>query len=177
MTQPRQRTKVNILVTGTPGVGKTSFSQKLGEDLGFEVMNIGELVKENQLYSSYDNDYKSYILDEDQVLDFIEDRMNSKDGGVIVDHHGCDFFPQRYFNIIIVLRCNNTILYERLEKRNYHEKKIRENIECEIFGTILEEAKDSYEEHRIFEFVNETEEDQKENLQKVKNLLTKWKED
>uniref|UniRef100_A0A0N5BM44 Adenylate kinase isoenzyme 6 homolog n=1 Tax=Strongyloides papillosus TaxID=174720 RepID=A0A0N5BM44_STREA len=177
MTQPHQRERVNILVTGTPGVGKTSFCEKLGQDLGFEVLNIGEIVKENQLYSSFDNEYKSYVLDEDQLLDFIEDKMNSKEGGIIVDHHGCDFFPERYFNIVIVLRCNNTVLFDRLEKRGYNEKKITENIECEIFGTILEEAKESYAEHRVFELVNETEEEQLENLQKVKNLISKWEED
>ena len=34
--------------------------------------------------------------------------------------------------MIILLRCNNTDLYDRLKARNYSEKKITENIECEI---------------------------------------------
>jgi len=34
-----------------------------------------------------------------------------------VDYHGCDFFPERWFDIVFVLRPNNTILYERLEQR------------------------------------------------------------
>lgn len=39
------------------------------------------------------------------------------DGGVIVDYHGCDFFPERWFQIVFVLRTDNTNLYSRLEGR------------------------------------------------------------
>ena len=36
-------------------------------------------------------------------------------------------------------------LYERLSDRGYSEKKIRENVECDIFQVVVEEAKDSFE--------------------------------
>ena len=50
-----------------------------------------------------------------QVVDELEDKM--VDGGVIVDYHGCDFFPERWFHIVFVLRTDNTNLYSRLESR------------------------------------------------------------
>lgn len=50
-----------------------------------------------------------------QVIDELEDVMS--EGGNIVEYHGCDFFPERWFNLVIVLRTNNTILYDRLLKR------------------------------------------------------------
>lgn len=50
-----------------------------------------------------------------QVVDELEDKMT--EGGVIVDYHGCDFFPQRWFDIVFVLRTHNTQLYSRLESR------------------------------------------------------------
>lgn len=50
-----------------------------------------------------------------QVVDELEDKMT--EGGVIVDYHGCDFFPQRWFDIVFVLRTDNTQLYTRLESR------------------------------------------------------------
>jgi adenylate kinase len=37
-------------------------------------------------------------------------------------------------------------LYERLESRGYSEKKIRENVECDIFQVVVEEAKEAYDE-------------------------------
>ncbi len=39
---------------------------------------------------------------------------------------------------------DNTVLYERLEKRGYEEKKISENVQCEIMQVIAEEARESY---------------------------------
>lgn len=39
------------------------------------------------------------------------------EGGVIVDYHGCDFFPERWFHIVFVLRTENSFLYDRLESR------------------------------------------------------------
>lgn len=50
-----------------------------------------------------------------QLLDELESRM--VEGGKIVDYHGCDFFPERWFDVVFVLRTNNTLLYDRLEKR------------------------------------------------------------
>ena len=50
-----------------------------------------------------------------QVIDELEDKM--EEGGVIVEYHGCDFFPERWFDAVFVLRTDNTILYDRLEQR------------------------------------------------------------
>lgn len=38
-------------------------------------------------------------------------------GGNIVDYHSCDFFPERWFDGVFVIRCNNTTLYDRLAAR------------------------------------------------------------
>lgn len=38
------RTVPNILVTGSPGTGKTSFSESLAEELGLRHVNVGALV-------------------------------------------------------------------------------------------------------------------------------------
>jgi len=40
-----------------------------------------------------------------------------KCGGNVVDHHGCDFFPERWFDLVVVLQTENGILYERLHQR------------------------------------------------------------
>ena len=48
-------------------------------------------------------------------MDTLEPMMSS--GGNIVDYHGCEFFPERWFDIVFVLRTDNTILYDRLQER------------------------------------------------------------
>jgi adenylate kinase len=50
-----------------------------------------------------------------QICDEMEPILSN--GGCIVDFHTCDFFPERWFDLVVVLRANNTVLYSRLEKR------------------------------------------------------------
>jgi len=47
-----------------------------------------------------------------------------EEGGKIIDYHGCDFFPERWFDVVFVLRTNNTLLYDRLEKRFVTQTKV-----------------------------------------------------
>lgn len=46
----------------------------------------------------------------------------------------------------MLLRANNTVLFDRLKARGYNEKKISENIECEI----LEVTKEEVEKYLIY---------------------------
>lgn len=46
---------------------------------------------------------------------------------------------------MVVLQTDNSVLYDRLEKRGYPQAKISENVECEIMMVLLQEAHDSYE--------------------------------
>lgn len=51
-----------------------------------------------------------------QICDELEDVM--EEGGVIVDYHGADLFPERWFDLVLVLRSDNSVLYGRLEGRS-----------------------------------------------------------
>ncbi|VDN43835.1 unnamed protein product [Gongylonema pulchrum] len=101
--------------------------------------------------------------------------MDDLKGRCIVEYHGAELFPQRWFDFVFVLRCNNTVLYDRLAARNYSDKKIRTNIECEIFEVLLEEARESYDEKIVYELQNETPEDLSKNLEFICNLVSQWK--
>lgn len=39
------------------------------------------------------------------------------EGGIVLEHHTVDFFPERWFDLVLVLRCDNTLLYDRLVDR------------------------------------------------------------
>lgn len=159
--------------TGTPGTGKTTLAKEVAQATGLNHIGIGELAKENNFYLNYDQELESYELDEDKVIDEIDDTM--KEGGNVVDYHGCDFFPERWFDIVFVLRTDNTILYERLEKRHYNERKLQENIQCEIFQTILDEAKESYRSEIVFELSSNTPDEMDENLNRIVTWVNEWK--
>lgn len=58
----------NILITGTPGTGKTTTSEMAAEATSLTHINVGDLVKAKSLHEGLDTEYDSYILDEDKVL-------------------------------------------------------------------------------------------------------------
>jgi adenylate kinase len=62
-----KRKKPNILVTGTPGTGKTTMSTALAEATQLNHINIGDLVRDKNLHDGWDDELDSYILNEDLV--------------------------------------------------------------------------------------------------------------
>ena len=119
--------KPNILVTGTPGTGKTTLSEAIAAALGFKFINVGDVVKEYKSYDGRDEDFDTYILDEDKLLDQLETML--KEGRAVVDFHSCELFPERWFELVLCLRCETHFLFDRLTNRGYNEKKINENME------------------------------------------------
>ena len=61
------RMRPNILVTGTPGTGKTVLANELAQRTGLNYLNIGDLAKEKDLYEGWDEQYNCHVLDEDRV--------------------------------------------------------------------------------------------------------------
>jgi adenylate kinase len=187
----------NILITGTPGTGKTTTTEMLLVAVpGLHHINVGALVKEKNLHDGWDEEWQSYILDEDKVCDEIEGDMLQ--GGRIVDHHGCDFFPEDWFDLIVVLRADNSVLGKRLEDRwnlqakgdhnvpkltcpgstafrGYSERKISENIEAEIMQVVLEEARESYAEEKVLELESNSLQDMERNITTLREWVASWK--
>ncbi|VDP89843.1 unnamed protein product [Echinostoma caproni] len=126
----RTRSNPNILITGTPGTGKTTLAKEVAERCALNFVSVNDVAKEGELYDGYDNENDCHILDEDRVVDELEDYMAQ--GGQVVDYHSCDFFPERWFDAVFVLRTDNSILYPRLSARGYPGKKISDLIHCEI---------------------------------------------
>lgn len=160
----------NILITGTPGTGKTSLSILLADELSnitnkkYEAINIGELITKKKLYKEWDQKYNVPIFDEDMI---IEELDYIKEGGYVIDFHSACFLPEEWFKLIVILRCNNTELYDRLKARNYSDEKILENIECEIMNVLSDEVKESFSENRIIELNNEQLSEMSENIEKI----------
>lgn len=62
------RTSPNIIITGTPGVGKSTHCEQLAQAVeGMKHLDVNKVVKERQCEDGYDEDLKSVIVDEDKV--------------------------------------------------------------------------------------------------------------
>jgi adenylate kinase len=61
------RTSPNVVITGTPGVGKTVHCEQLAQETGLKHLSINHAVKERGCHEGFDQELKSYVVDEDKV--------------------------------------------------------------------------------------------------------------
>jgi adenylate kinase len=106
------------------------------------------------------------------VCDYLE--AIHEPGGYVVEFHSPEIFPERWFDLVVLLRCDNTSLFDRLKGRGYDETKITENIECEILEVTADLTKESYFEGIIMELRSDKEEDVEQNLTSVIERLKDW---
>ncbi|KAF2417994.1 P-loop containing nucleoside triphosphate hydrolase protein [Tothia fuscella] len=169
------RKSPNIIVTGTPGVGKTSHAELLAEKTGLQHLAINKVAEEQNCYDGRDEELQTWIVDEDKLLDALEAEVPA--GGYILDWHACDLFPKSWIDLVVVLRCDSTVLYDRLTSRNYSSKKLEENIDAEIMQVILEEAWESYDGEIVIEMQSDSLENIDENVERIQTWFEQWKKD
>ncbi|TXT11058.1 hypothetical protein VHUM_01809 [Vanrija humicola] len=186
MTTHHPRRHPIILVTGTPGTGKTLHSEMLAldADVPLQHINIGDVVKQHGFHEGWDDEWQSYTVDEDRLLDYLEEVVNPADGpaetGFILDHHDPSLFPERWVDLAVVLRCDNSVLFERLKARNYPENKITENITAEIMMTVVNETRESYAEEIIVELQSDGsggDNEVENNVARIAQWAAAWEKD
>mmetsp|Transcript_54381 Transcript_54381/g.125291 ORF Transcript_54381/g.125291 Transcript_54381/m.125291 type:complete len:182 (-) Transcript_54381:445-990(-) len=163
----------NILVAGTPGTGKSATAMAVASQLPqMSHVEIGALVRDKQLHDGWDDELQCYILDEDRICDELEETMER--GGALVDFHGADLFPERWFDLVVVLRTDNGVLYPRLEKRGYSQRKLAENMEAEIMQVVLDEARGAYREEIVVELTSNDIEGLESNVARIVAWINEW---
>lgn len=65
--QITMRKSPNIIITGTPGVGKTTHCEALAERTGLRHLSVNQIVKEKECHEGWDEKFMSWIVDEDKV--------------------------------------------------------------------------------------------------------------
>ena len=69
MQENAPRSSPVIVITGTPGTGKTTHAQLLVQQSPVQLqhINVSELVKEKMLHDGFDEEWQTYLVDEDKV--------------------------------------------------------------------------------------------------------------
>ena len=135
-----------IVISGTPGTGKTVISKilkdKLKSKFNTKLINLSEFAIKNNLIINYDKDRDTHVIDElklkkklKKVLKKLKKERENKVMMTIIESHFSELVPKKYINFAFVLRCDPEILYKRLERRGYKKQKILENVQSEILGT------------------------------------------
>lgn len=130
--------KKAILITGTPGVGKTTVANKLASLLKAQCIGVTELVKSENLVTEVDDQRQTLVADTNKVLKRIEQILDETQGPVIIEgHYVVDVVPLKDVETVFVLRRDPRILEGVLKERGYKEKKVCENLSAEVLDSCL----------------------------------------
>ena len=130
---------LRVGLTGTPGTGKTSITRVLSE-LAL-TRSVSDLADERGFLGLPEPEGEIKEIDIDNLVSSLEEEwVTEPDGLTIIEGHlahhlSCD--------AVVVLRCDPDILRTRLEKRGYSEKKINDNVEWELMGSMWNEYEDT----------------------------------
>ncbi len=132
-----------LIVTGTPGTGKTTLAKKLARKHRYAYVDVHALILANKLHESYDKKLKTKIIDTKKLSSFLLKHVGALDvPGAVIDSHLSHYLPSQKVDTCYVTTCSLKKLRQRLKKRGYSEQKIRDNLEAEAFQTCLIEAQE-----------------------------------
>lgn len=148
-----------IIITGTPGVGKTTISQALAKRLNGTHINVSTLVQKEHLIEDRDEQRDTVIVDSIRLSHRLQQIIARQSETIILDtHYTSDSFAQLDITLVVVIRLDPDELKKRLQARKYNEKKIFENLAAEILDVCLLDVVQHFEKHLVTE-INATNRD------------------
>jgi adenylate kinase len=131
----------NIIISGTPGCGKTSVANELSKLVNAKIISLNEEAISDNFSFEYDNERKTHIVDFKIFLPYIIKKIKKikKENPqfLIIESHFTDIIPNKYIDHVFILRCDPDELVKRLKGKKYNLKKITENVQTEILGNCV----------------------------------------
>lgn len=156
-----------ILITGTPGAGKTTISSQI--DLPH--YNMLDLATKLECIDGYDEIRNASIIDEHKLKIELEVWLNSiQDSFIIIEGHISNIISKNYLFHCFILSPPQSIIFERLKKRGYSKDKIRENMDAHILKECYYDALENYGKNNITEII---EIDAEKIIEHIKNFILK----
>ncbi len=125
-----------IIISGTPGTGKTAVAKLLARELNACLITTSYLVKKYKIKTALDKKRRTKIIDMKKLAAAV--KKEAKNEKLIVfEGHLSHFVPA---DLTIILRTSPAELERRLKRKRWGRDKIRENVEAEAMGIISDEA-------------------------------------
>ena len=124
-----------IVVTGTPGSGKTTLSKSLARQIHANYLSLTKSVVDKRLHAGVDQQRRTRVVDLDRTRAWLRRSLHETQVVTVIDTHIPDAVPRECVRKVIVIRCHPTVLERRLRKKGWRTTKVRENMLAEILDS------------------------------------------
>ena len=141
-----------IIVTGTPGTGKTTLASVLAKVIGADNINLTQYVSRHKLYSGIDGQRGTKIIDMAKTRTRLKKELGAMSALVLDTHIPDEIVAKAMVRRVFVLRCHPRILEDRLRAKKWRADKVRENVLAEIVDSCLNDAVKHYGWRKVIQF-------------------------
>ena len=139
---------MRIIVTGSPGVGKTSVAEQLGKALHHKVLNEKDFAVQRGI-GKWDAQEDELVIPLERFAKELKALLTRKKSIIIEGHMLCEL--KLNADIIVLVRVHPEILEPRLRARGYSEPKVQENVFCEAVDYCKKYVLRNYPKEKIIE--------------------------
>ena len=132
---------MSIVITGNPGVGKHTITEKIAEKLELPILDINSIAKDAGLF---EKNKDTYDVDIGKLEKILEQKISEKK--VIVGHLAPYVLDKNKVKIVIVLRRDPYDLISVYKERRYTDEKSKENLGSEVLGIIAHDTISKFQE-------------------------------
>src|SRR5918992_3958983 len=151
-----------IGITGNPGVGKHTVTNLLSKKIkNSKIIDINKLIISNQTFT-----IETFEADLKKTRSFLLKELINDDNVIIVGHLLPYLLKRNELDFIAILRRSPYSLIKVYKKRKYSNKKIQENIICEILGICFYDTLKIFGKKKISE-IDTTYDDPEESVKKI----------
>jgi adenylate kinase len=119
---------MRIVITGSPGVGKTSAARALGKRLKARVVNEKQFALEKKI-GRWDSKEDELVIPIEPFARAVNKLLEREKSVILEGHLLCEVKLNADF--VVLMRCHPEILESRLESRGYSAEKVQDNVFCE----------------------------------------------
>ena len=132
-----------IIITGTPGTGKTSLAKMISKELKFKLVDVNKIIDQRKICEAYDQENECKIVNLQKLKKQLLKEIKESKENLIIESHLSHHLPKDQVDLCIVTKTDLKELNLRLIDRGYSDQKIRDNLDAEIFDLCLTEAQET----------------------------------
>ncbi len=137
---------MRLIITGTPGVGKTSVAEALRKRLKLKALNERHVALKEKIGGFEEGEYAIPL---DEFRKALKQILHKKGGLILEGHTLCEIKLKA--DAIVVLREKPEKVEARLRGRGYSEEKVQDNVMCEGIDYCKKYALRNYGKEKLIE--------------------------